>query len=102
MVLMYPEGVSRYHPSMSPLKTGGMFAAMADATVSDTHDLLGCAVARIVSDVLSRNRDNPDFEVTVATCSITYTCVMHLAHMFQKVPVLSYSADIVNTSGRTS
>ena len=30
------------------------------------------AVARMVSDVLSRNRDNPDFEISVLTCSITY------------------------------
>ena len=25
MILMYPEGVSKYQPSMSPLKTGGMY-----------------------------------------------------------------------------
>lgn len=30
------------------------------------------AVARLVSDVLSRNRDNPDFEISVQTCSVTY------------------------------
>ncbi|KAG8853987.1 hypothetical protein FRB96_007850 [Tulasnella sp. 330] len=36
---------------MAPLKTG---------------------VARIVSDVLSRNHDNPDFAITVLTCSLTY------------------------------
>jgi glycerol-3-phosphate O-acyltransferase/dihydroxyacetone phosphate acyltransferase len=29
-------------------------------------------VARLVSDVLSRNRDNPDFDISVQTCSITY------------------------------
>ncbi|RDX52699.1 hypothetical protein OH76DRAFT_1480318 [Lentinus brumalis] len=72
MVLMYPEGVSRYHPSMSPLKTG---------------------VARIVSDVLSRNRDNADFEVTVATCSITYT---HREH-FRSDVLLTFHPPMVFT-----
>lgn len=28
--------------------------------------------SRIVSDVLTRNRDNPEFEISVLTCSITY------------------------------
>ena len=30
------------------------------------------SVARLVSDTLSRNRDNPNFEVSILTCSITY------------------------------
>ena len=34
-------------------------------------ELLGL-VARIASDVLSRNASNPDFELTLLTCSITY------------------------------
>jgi len=50
-VCLFPEGMSRYHPTIAPLKTG---------------------VARLVSDVLTRNRDNPDFEISVLTCSITY------------------------------
>ncbi|KAG8984188.1 hypothetical protein FRB94_006279 [Tulasnella sp. JGI-2019a] len=50
-VCLFPEGFSHYRPKMAPLKTG---------------------VARIVSDVLSRNHDNPDFAVTVLTCSLTY------------------------------
>jgi hypothetical protein len=29
-------------------------------------------VARLVSDILSANRDNEDFEVYVQTCSVTY------------------------------
>jgi hypothetical protein len=29
-------------------------------------------VARIVSGILSRNRDNDDFEISILTCSITY------------------------------
>jgi uncharacterized metal-binding protein len=29
-------------------------------------------VARILSDVLSRNRDDPDFSVSILTCSVTY------------------------------
>lgn len=43
--------MSRYHPAIAPLKTG---------------------VARIVSDVLTRNNDDPNFEISVLTCSITY------------------------------
>ncbi|CCA72258.1 probable glycerol-3-phosphate O-acyltransferase (formerly described as CTR1 suppressor protein) [Serendipita indica DSM 11827] len=50
-ICIFPEGMSRYHPGMAPLKTGG---------------------ARIVSDTLTAQRDNPDFELTVLTCSITY------------------------------
>ncbi|KAG1731516.1 uncharacterized protein EDB91DRAFT_1154364 [Suillus paluster] len=50
-VCLFPEGASRYHPTIAPLKTG---------------------VARIVSDVLSRNRDDPDFSVSILTCSVTY------------------------------
>ena len=50
-VCLFPEGMSRYHPTIAPLKTG---------------------VARLVSDVLSKNRDNPDFAISILTCSITY------------------------------
>ncbi|KAI0283719.1 hypothetical protein BGY98DRAFT_1093805 [Russula aff. rugulosa BPL654] len=60
---IFPEGVSRYHPSISPLKTG---------------------VARIVSAVLTRNRDNADFEISILTCSITY---MHRKHFRSDVLV---------------
>ncbi|EPQ57013.1 hypothetical protein GLOTRDRAFT_120391 [Gloeophyllum trabeum ATCC 11539] len=55
-VCLFPEGASRYHPSIAPLKTG---------------------VARLVSEVLSRNRDNPAFEISILNCSITY---MHRQH----------------------
>jgi len=55
-VCMFPEGLSHFGPAIAPLKTG---------------------VARLVSDVLSRNRTNPEFEITVLTCSITY---MHRQH----------------------
>lgn len=51
IVCMFPEGLSRYYPELAPLKQG---------------------VARIVSDVLSRQRDNPAFELCIQTCSITY------------------------------
>jgi hypothetical protein len=37
--------------------------------------MLFLLAARLVSDVLSRNRDNPDFEISVQTCSITYMYV---------------------------
>jgi len=50
-ICLFPEGASRYHPKIAPFKTG---------------------VARIVSDVLTRNRDDLDFEINVLTCSITY------------------------------
>ncbi|KAG6830459.1 hypothetical protein H0H92_000612 [Tricholoma furcatifolium] len=62
-VCLFPEGMSRYHPTIAPLKTG---------------------VARLVSDVLSRNTENPDFEVSVLTCSVTY---MHRQHFRSDVLV---------------
>jgi len=34
-------------------------------------------VARIVSDVLTRNKHDPEFGVTILTCSITYMCVYY-------------------------
>ncbi|KAI0743628.1 hypothetical protein C8Q80DRAFT_1182396 [Daedaleopsis nitida] len=66
-VCLFPEGMSRYHPTIAPLKTG---------------------VARLVSDVLSRNRHNPDFEIDVLTCSITY---MHRQHFRSDVLVTFHS-----------
>ncbi|KDQ57625.1 hypothetical protein JAAARDRAFT_35317 [Jaapia argillacea MUCL 33604] len=62
-VCLFPEGASRYHPSIAPMKTG---------------------VARIVSDVLSRNKDNPDVAISILTCSITY---MHRQHFRSDVLV---------------
>ncbi|KAF7782351.1 hypothetical protein Agabi119p4_1727 [Agaricus bisporus var. burnettii] len=62
-ICLFPEGMSRYHPTIAPLKTG---------------------VARIVSDVLTRNRDDPSFEISVLTCSITY---MHRQHFRSDVLV---------------
>ncbi|SJK97467.1 uncharacterized protein ARMOST_00719 [Armillaria ostoyae] len=62
-VCLFPEGMSRYHPSIAPLKTG---------------------VARLVSTVLSKHRDQPDFEVYVLNCSITY---MHRQHFRSDVLV---------------
>ncbi|KAF6760150.1 hypothetical protein DFP72DRAFT_805275, partial [Ephemerocybe angulata] len=69
-VCLFPEGISRYHPEVAPLKTG---------------------VARMVSDVLGRNRDDPDFEVYVLPCSITY---MHRQH-FRSDMLVSYSKPLV-------
>ncbi|KZT41430.1 hypothetical protein SISSUDRAFT_278889 [Sistotremastrum suecicum HHB10207 ss-3] len=63
MICLFPEGLSRYHPQLAPLKTGA---------------------ARIVSDVLTRNRHNPDFEISLLTCSITY---MHREHFRSDVLV---------------
>ncbi|KAF7985042.1 hypothetical protein HWV62_8877 [Athelia sp. TMB] len=62
-ICLFPEGASRYHPTIAPLKTG---------------------VSRIVSDVLTRNRNNADFEISVLTCSITY---MHRQHFRSDVLV---------------
>jgi len=62
-VCLFPEGMSRYHPTIAPLKTG---------------------VARLVSDVLTRNRDDPDFSISILTCSITY---MHRQHFRSDVLV---------------
>lgn len=44
--------MSRYYPHMAPLKQG---------------------VSRIVSDTLSRQQDNPKFQLSIQTCSITCT-----------------------------
>ncbi|KAI5481332.1 hypothetical protein MNV49_004954 [Pseudohyphozyma bogoriensis] len=50
-ICMFPEGLSRYYPELAPLRQG---------------------VSRIVSDTLSRQKDNPQFEIAIQTCSITY------------------------------
>jgi len=62
-VCLFPEGMSRYYPTVAPLKTG---------------------VARLASDVLSKCRDDPTFEVDILTCSITY---MHREHFRSDVLV---------------
>ncbi|KAJ7772610.1 hypothetical protein DFH07DRAFT_901978 [Mycena maculata] len=62
-ICLFPEGMSRYHPTIAPLKTG---------------------VARIISDVLTRNRNNPDFEISLLNCSVTY---MHRQHFRSDVLV---------------
>ncbi|KAJ7091143.1 hypothetical protein C8R44DRAFT_844288 [Mycena epipterygia] len=62
-ICLFPEGMSRYHPSVAPLKTG---------------------VARLISDVLTRNRTNPDFEISLLNCSVTY---MHRQHFRSDVLV---------------
>ncbi|KDQ15978.1 hypothetical protein BOTBODRAFT_54444 [Botryobasidium botryosum FD-172 SS1] len=62
-VCLFPEGMSRYYPTVAPLKTG---------------------VARLASDVLSKRRDDPTFEVDILTCSITY---MHREHFRSDVLV---------------
>lgn len=51
MVCLFPEGLSRYYPEISPLKQG---------------------VSRIVSDTLIRNKDNPSFRLAIQTTSIVY------------------------------
>ncbi|KAJ7924990.1 hypothetical protein B0H13DRAFT_2229900 [Mycena leptocephala] len=62
-ICLFPEGMSRYHPTIAPLKTG---------------------VARIISDVLTRNRHNPEFEICLLNCSVTY---MHRQHFRSDVLV---------------
>ncbi|GAA5982852.1 hypothetical protein JCM10908_006810 [Rhodotorula pacifica] len=51
MVCLFPEGLSRYYPEISPLKQG---------------------VSRIVSDTLTRQQDNPNFRLAIQTTSIVY------------------------------
>lgn len=48
---LFPEGISRYHPSLAPLKRG---------------------VAAIALDILKRQRGNPSFRLHLLTCGITY------------------------------
>ncbi|OCB90435.1 hypothetical protein A7U60_g2356 [Sanghuangporus baumii] len=55
-VCLFPEGMSRYHPTLAPLKTG---------------------VARLISDVITRQKADPTFKIHLQTCSITY---MHRQH----------------------
>ncbi|KAJ7747381.1 hypothetical protein B0H16DRAFT_1555792 [Mycena metata] len=62
-ICLFPEGMSRYHPTIAPLKTG---------------------VARLISDVLTRNRNNPEFEICLLNCSVTY---MHRQHFRSDVLV---------------
>ncbi|CAH7675205.1 hypothetical protein PPACK8108_LOCUS10181 [Phakopsora pachyrhizi] len=50
-ICMFPEGISRYHPQLAPLKTGA---------------------ARIASEVLYQSRGLDKFELNLLTCSITY------------------------------
>ncbi|VDB91995.1 unnamed protein product [Peniophora sp. CBMAI 1063] len=71
-VALFPEGASRYHPTIAPLKTG---------------------VIRLVSDTLTAHAEEPDFSVSVVPCSITY---MHRQHFRSDVlvsfhPPLSYT-----------
>ena len=69
-VCLFPEGFSRYHPTLAPLKTGGESYRI----IFYTYLLLHCGhlVARIVSDVLTRQKDNVNYKINVLTCSITY------------------------------
>ncbi|KAJ7902015.1 hypothetical protein B0H14DRAFT_2669508 [Mycena olivaceomarginata] len=62
-VCLFPEGMSRYHPGIAPFKTG---------------------VARLISDVLTRNRNNAEFEICLLNCSVTY---MHRQHFRSDVLV---------------
>ena len=42
------------------------------APIYSDINLIGQSVARLVSDVLTRNRHQPEFEISVLPCSITY------------------------------
>ena len=95
-VCLFPEGMSRYHPTIAPLKTGGVSRPYSCLYKVLTYP---STVARLVSDVLTRNRYNPDFEIDVLTCSITYM-YGHWLYMF--VPNSHSYVGIVNTSGRMS
>jgi len=71
-VCLFPEGGSRYHPTIAPLKTGA---------------------ARLIADVLTRNKDKPDFEISLLTCSITY---MHREH-FRSDVLITFHAPMTFT-----
>ncbi|KAI0027705.1 acyltransferase-domain-containing protein [Vararia minispora EC-137] len=71
-ICLFPEGASRYHPKIAPLKTG---------------------VVRLVSDTLTAHGNEPDFRVSTLTCSITY---MHRQHFRTDVlvtfhPLMTYT-----------
>ncbi len=68
-ICIFPEGISRYASEIAPLRTGA---------------------ARIVSETLSRNFKNPDFEMSIITCSITY---LHRA-MFRSDILVTFHAPI--------
>jgi len=74
-ITLFPEGISRYHPEVAPLKTG---------------------VARIASDTLTRNKSNPDFELTIVTCSVTY---LH-REMFRSSLLVSFNPPITLRPGK--
>ncbi|KAK4054062.1 hypothetical protein OIO90_003707 [Microbotryomycetes sp. JL221] len=73
MVVMFPEGMSRYHPSLAPLRQG---------------------VSRIISDTLARNAMNDDFQLCVQTCSITY---LH-RNLFRSDVLVTFHEPIVVSS----
>ncbi|KLO19420.1 hypothetical protein SCHPADRAFT_935224 [Schizopora paradoxa] len=50
-VCFFPEGGSRFHPTLAPLKSG---------------------VAWLVSDTLSKRKNDPDFTLNISMCSINY------------------------------
>jgi len=58
------------------MKTGGTlyFASVRFLVLNYSR-----SVARLVSDVLTRNRDDPNFEIAVLPCSVTYMYVVFLA-----------------------
>lgn len=73
-VAMFPEGISRYHPQVAPLKTGA---------------------ARIAADVMLRQktagRGSPrGFKLEIVTCSITY---LH-RHHFRSDVLVSFNPPI--------
>jgi len=64
--------VSRRHESVSSYRCPSQVGRYL-ITFMDSHSILHPhAVARLVSDVLTRNRDDPVFEISVLPCSITY------------------------------
>jgi glycerol-3-phosphate O-acyltransferase / dihydroxyacetone phosphate acyltransferase len=68
-VCVFPEGASRYHPTIAPLKTGGPLSSSMRNVVSYVTLF---TVARLASDVLTDKKDDPNFEISILTASITY------------------------------
>ena len=69
-VCFFPEGASRFHPTLAPLKSGGM-TSLTFNRVFQANDF-SISVAWLVSDILSKRKDNPDFTLNISLCSINY------------------------------
>ena len=104
-VTLFPEGISRYHPGLAPLKTGGKLEtpaplpnrspkALLTVPISswDSYCLFGL-VARIAAQLLYRHKDEPGFKLLISTVSVTYLRRMR----FRSNVLVSFNPPIVLT-----